>query len=648
MFKKLYFLFFAANLTLILSSLASNNGQFSTNSNNLEFIELNNDTKEVEISKNLLIAHSPRNFQVSEFHSLQFEKNPKQSLALGYFNDTYWVKFVVKNNSNEELLRFLYLNSINGLLDLYKIEKPSNVVKITTSGSDYPWNLRPVPGIFAALPLKLAPQSTTEFLISFSSRHNINSKVFIGNDQSLKTAEIKRTKFLDFYAGGILLLVLYNLVIYFFLKEISYLLYCLFATSFLLTGLVINGALDMYLNPVNISLSHYLICFSSLSLFSATLFAFKFLEIHQLRPKTSRIFLFYLIISAILFFIGFTPFNDFYPKQLGIIIDISILTAVLFFIYMAIVTFKESKSAVFYLISWAFVIVSLIIWFGMTFGVFSVNSLTLNALPFANMAEMLTLSIALAYRIQTLMKEKLEASLMAKDKEKYERLVRVLSHDVANSLMIINSYSKKLSKSPSTSETEKYQIEKIVSAGDNIKNILNIVREQEMLVHKKKNFELTKINVRECLDFAKLLFEERLYEKNINLNINVPNDLFIAADKTCFTNNVVSNILGNSIKFSYQNSQIDFDYAVHDKNIVLIFKDYGIGIEKDLIHKIFFENSVFTSKGTQEEVGNGFGTNLVREYMTLFGGKVEVESLTHAESPHNHGTTIKLFFPVIS
>jgi len=644
MLKKFLFVLFAAYITLIFNSLASIIGQ----NNNNSFIQIDSTSKEIEISNHLQIAESPISFDALNFQSLIFKNNPSSSLALGYFNDKYWVRFKIKNKSDQDLNRFLYLNSINGLIDLYKIEKNSHLIKITTSGTDYPWSLRPVPGIFASLPLQILANSESEYLFSLSSRHNINANVYIGDELSLKTAEIKRTKFLDFYAGGIILLVLYNLVIFFFLKEVSYLLYSLYATSFLFTGLVITGALDMYLSPVHISLSHYLICFSSFSLFSATLFAYKFLDIHKLRPKASPLFMLYIVISVLLFFIGMTPFNDYYPKQLGIIIDLSILSGVIYFIYMAINTYNESKASLFYLISWAFVIVSLFIWFGMTFGLFPVNSITLNVLPFANMAEMLTLSIALAYRIETLGKEKLEASLKARDKEKYERLVRVLSHDVANSLMIINSYSKKLSRSPNLDEKIQYQIDKINSAGENIKNILNIVREQEMLVHKKKNFELSRVNVKECLDFSKILFEEKLYEKNIQLNINVPNDLYLMADKTCLTNNVISNIIGNSIKFSYQNAQINVEYQVSDHHVILSFQDFGVGIKHDLIQRIFFENNVFSSKGTQDELGTGFGANLIREYMTLFGGKVEVSSKTKDESPENHGTIIKLHFPKIS
>lgn len=38
-------------------------------------------------------------------------------------------------------------------------------------------------------------------------------------------------------------------------------------------------------------------------------------------------------------------------------------------------------------------------------------------------------------------------------------------------------------------------------------------------------------------------------------------------------------------------------------------------------------------------------SSLIREYMILFGGKIQVTSVTKEESPNNHGTTFKLIFP---
>jgi signal transduction histidine kinase len=607
---------------------------------------LNSSSPEVDLSKEVEVS-SAQNLDLNHklISDFKFFKNTKKTINIGYSDEVVLLKFVLESEFSNQYQHYIYLNSLNGFLNLYKINDKKQFEFIGSGGTDLPIFKRNSQGIFGAILLPTTINVPITYVLAMKSRHNVNAKLLISSEEKLFKNEQERLSFLQFYAGGIILLICYNLFLFVFLKDSVYLSYCFYAMSFMLASLVISGQLDQIFPLENFTFSHYLICFSAMALFSATLFSEQFLELRSFYPKAMRIIFGYKLYAFFIFICGLLPDFDRSAKLFGFAIDLGIFSGLLFFIYCAIKIIKTQELAKFYLLSWFFVLMSIIVWFGMTFGFLPINKLTQNSLPLGSMFEMLTLAIALAYKIEILNQEKIQALNKAKDKERYARLVRVLSHDVANSLTVVSSYSKKLMKNTELDSISRKQIEKIFHGSENIKNILQIVREQEVKVSKEMHIDLTDVNVLEALLFSKLLHEDLLQNKNINLVINIANSLVVKADKTCFINNILNNLLSNAIKFSYANSKIEIYSTESTDFTFIVIRDYGIGIRSDLVNDIFYSSKVVSTKGTEHEIGHGLGSSLIREYMILFGGKIQVSSVFHEDNNVDHGTTIKLIFP---
>lgn len=628
-FVYLALFFFVAYLTRFPMGLAS--------------INVNNDDLAQEISTEINLTAISSHETPSNIQHLIFYKNPNQTLKLGYNVKNNLILFTLKNEQLYPVEKYFYLNAINGTLKLYRIDQLGNTILIGKGGTDLPMASRIGNSSVGAIKIIVEP-GEHKYLVSLISRHNISANVFIGTAETLETFERSRQSFLNFYAGGIILLVIYNLFLFLMSREKVYLYYIFYATSFMLLALTINGRLDQVLKLQSFSCSHYLICFSSMTLLAASMFTNAFLEIKYRMPRTNKIYYFINTVAVLLFFIGITEFSEKISHFMGITIDILIFSSLILFIICSFYLYRELKTAKFYLFSWFLVLVSVAIWFAMKLGIFPINTFTHNALPIGSMAEMLTLALALAYKINILNLEKIAALEKARDKERYQRLVRVLSHDVANSLTIISAYSKKLIVDSNLNEIHKNQIIKINHGAENIANILEVVREQESFKNDQK-LKLTNVNVLDSLEFSKVLNEDLLALKSIQLIINVPNDIVIKADKTSLINHVFNNIISNAIKFSHPKSSIEVNYSLLDSDTVVIsFLDHGVGIPKHLINQIFFSNEIISSPGTKNETGHGLGSNLIQEYMTLFGGKLEVFSKTEQEDKENHGTLIKLYF----
>ena len=80
-----------------------------------------------------------------------------------------------------------------------------------------------------------------------------------------------------------------------------------------------------------------------------------------------------------------------------------------------------------------------------------------------------------------------------------------------------------------------------------------------------------------------------------------------------------------------------------DKDVTIIIRDEGIGMPADILKNLFDQNKHVSRKGTQGELGTGYGMPLMKTFIEEFGGKVEVSSIEkNSEQQVEHGTTFKL------
>ena len=100
----------------------------------------------------------------------------------------------------------------------------------------------------------------------------------------------------------------------------------------------------------------------------------------------------------------------------------------------------------------------------------------------------------------------------------------------------------------------------------------------------------------------------------------------IAIDEDCFAQ-IVINLVDNAIKFSKSadNKTIDISCRLaSNNNIVFSVRDYGPGIPKDQLKKIFALFYRSESELTRETVGTGIGLAIVQQLTLAMNGKVDV------------------------
>ena len=101
---------------------------------------------------------------------------------------------------------------------------------------------------------------------------------------------------------------------------------------------------------------------------------------------------------------------------------------------------------------------------------------------------------------------------------------------------------------------------------------------------------------------------------------------------------VLRNIIANAIKFSYRNSEITIHSEQNASVKSIIVSDTGVGMKPKKLENLFDNPILTTTRGTENEPGNGFGLNIAKKLVEKQNGEMEVQS-TFGE-----GTSIYLRF----
>lgn len=90
---------------------------------------------------------------------------------------------------------------------------------------------------------------------------------------------------------------------------------------------------------------------------------------------------------------------------------------------------------------------------------------------------------------------------------------------------------------------------------------------------------------------------------------------------------ICQNIIGNSIKYSFNNSKINIFFSESGNNLKIHFIDEGVGMTKEKINEIIAKKSNLKSQlGTNEEKGSGLGLVLTQSLLELNNGHLEISS----------------------
>ncbi|MBI2252713.1 MAG: PAS domain-containing sensor histidine kinase [Armatimonadetes bacterium] len=234
--------------------------------------------------------------------------------------------------------------------------------------------------------------------------------------------------------------------------------------------------------------------------------------------------------------------------------------------------------------------------------------------------------ISLRKTMEEELREAKEAAEAA-NKVKSEFL-KIVSHDIrtpfteiltATSLLLEEDFGNPLT------EEQKETIEVINNSAEKQLKFVNdllilAIQESDQINMEKQNYDLRK-TIHEVIEVHKFMAQK----KNISLINNIADNINICVDINKISH-VFGNLISNAIKFTPKHGKIEIFAEEKEEEIFISIKDSGTGFSEEKIKELLYAEKVYSSLGTEKEVGTGLGTKIIRKITQAHNGKMLIQS----------------------
>ena len=434
-------------------------------------------------------------------------------------------------------------------------------------------------------------ETKTYYMEVFSKKTSLTLKLNLYSYDDFYSKEIFHQIILSLFFGAMIILALYNLSIYFMIKDISYFYYVAYIVTLVLHHLLYVGFGSLYI--FNSFLMSYIIdyaaIFVSLPVIFLSLFSKSFLQTVQYRKINMALnSLLVILVLSVLFFI----FTDYFAKYRNVI-PISGM-AYLFFITLYSF-FKKNNQAKLILFGFSAILFAGLMMYLSAAGIIGVDLSSYYLVEISFVLEALVFSIALANRIKRLQEErnKIQTKLIEEQKDnevklnklvakktnnleialqEKEVLLRELNHRVKNNMQTIISLIRL-----QNDEIEDSKINLLLST---IQNRVSAMSHLHELLYRKDT--ITFVDAYEY--FERIVFEiQQSFEHEIEIEYDT--NCTLSAESAIYCGLIINELLTNSFKHAFDNNEsgiIKIDFFKNDNEYLLIYSDNGKGYDQNI------------------------------------------------------------------
>lgn len=239
---------------------------------------------------------------------------------------------------------------------------------------------------------------------------------------------------------------------------------------------------------------------------------------------------------------------------------------------------------------------------------------------------MLTVGIATS-TLTSIMKEK-ERIYRESEKEKMRaNLLRAISHDLRTPLTSISGTISAVIDNEDIIHVDernellsdaKQEAEWLCRMVENLLSITRISGEEIQNIHKEEEI------LEEVLSEAVINFKKK--NPSIDVSVIVPNDLVFVPMDAMLIEQVIINILDNSVRHGVYTTSIKINALVEKKYVSISISDNGNGIDKEKLNHLF-EVKNHNEKSSDNSRGMGIGLMVCRTIIEAHGGTICAENL---------------------
>ena len=214
------------------------------------------------------------------------------------------------------------------------------------------------------------------------------------------------------------------------------------------------------------------------------------------------------------------------------------------------------------------------------------------------------------------------------------RFLNNMSHDIRTPMNVILGYAQLMEdelKGKDMPETSEH-LEKLKQSGNLLLSIINNVLDMAKIESGKMEINENYGRLGAIRQSLFEIFEDEAKKKNLALHytINVEHEHILT--DTTKVKEIFVNILGNAIKYTPPGGSVIMsveELPCNEPGYIIVrnrVSDTGIGMSEDYLTEIFeaFTREQNTTKS--KIAGTGLGMSIVKKYVDLLGGTIEVES----------------------
>jgi signal transduction histidine kinase/CheY-like chemotaxis protein len=606
----------------------------------------------------------------------KFVKNKISAPSLGLSSSAYWIKFTINNKSSSQKDWLLEIDfpRINKVSLFEPTNNPNSKEPLFTeklSGSFTPFNKREFKHHSLIFPINVYSNEEKTFFIRIESISTISIPATVWSKQSFQEKDQIRLLLLGVYYGILLVLMPYDILMYFATKDRIFLIDLTRVIVLTVLQLSFDGFAAQYLWPNSTSLTNHSIqIFSTLFGASIVLLSRDYLNLKEFSPlwdKIAKTLVIILLLITVIPIFAYTRFVSIFINFFGLFIIIALV------ISTALSLRKDYSPAKYFLISILISFLGGAVTLMRNVNLIDNNFFIQYSLHFGSAFQVIVLSVGLAERVRLLLKSKEDAELLATLKEKDSEIFKLrnvelteanlklkevnqikanftamLVHDLKSPLTVVKSTLELLAGD----KTLQKDNQQMISASErSIKKILNLVSEVLEVYRsesKEMPLELKTVDVESFLrDFT---LNTRLAAKvnNISVDVQITLPLPQLIGDINQLERVFSNLVSNALKFTSSGGKITIEVTpivgtgVESGLTFLRFSitDTGEGIPAEEIPYLFEPYRQANSR--KKSAGVGLGLAIVKRIVASHGGNISVRSQIGV------GSCFTVILPVIS